>query len=90
MIQLDAPPDNIGDEEEDDVLLRHGTEVEITGISGTPLIVNGEVQDLLMKNNLDITFVGINGKVVKSKAKIARRIWFAGSISNWKLGIKEE
>lgn len=90
MVQLDGPPDDIGGEEEDDILLRHGTEVEITGISGTPLIVNGEVQDLLMKNNLEITFVGINGKVVRSKAKVARRIWFAGSLSNLKLRMKEE
>lgn len=81
MIQLDGPPDGIGDEEADDILLRHGTEVEVLGIPGCPLIVNGEVQDLMIRNNFDITFVGINGKVVKSKVKIARKIWFAGSFS---------
>ena len=90
VIQLDGPPEGLGGEEAD-MLLRHGTEVEISGVPGSPLIVSGEVQDLMTKDNFDITFVGINGKVVKSKVKIARKIWFAGSIIlNLKAGRKEE
>lgn len=90
MIQLDGPPDGIGDEEATDVLLRHGTEVEILGVPGSPVIVSGEVQDLLMKNNFDVTFVGINGKVVKSEVKVARKIWFAASTRTLKSDGKEE
>ncbi|KAJ7356273.1 hypothetical protein OS493_026030 [Desmophyllum pertusum] len=79
VIQLDGPPDGVSSEEVEDLLLRYGTEVEIPGISGTPLIVAGEVQDPLTKNKFDITFVGMNGEEVKSKVKIARKIWFAGT-----------
>lgn len=90
MIQLEGPPDGIGDEEAADVLLRHGTEVEIPGVPGSPLIVSGQVQDLLTRNNFDITFVGISGKVVKSEVKIARKIWFAASTLNLKSDRKEK
>lgn len=89
MIQLDGPPDGIGDEEATDLLLRHGTEVEIPGVPGSPVIVSGEVQDLLTKNTFDVTFVGINGKEVKSKVKVARKIWFAASTRTLKSDGKE-
>ena len=61
------------------MLLRHGTEIEIPGIPGAPIIEGEEIQDPLNKSKFDITFVGINGKEVKSRVKIARTIWFASS-----------
>ncbi|KAJ7389684.1 hypothetical protein OS493_029576 [Desmophyllum pertusum] len=81
VIQLDGPPDGIGSEDVDDLLLRHGIEVKIPGIPGSPVVVSGDVLDHLTKYKFDITFVGINGKVVKSEVKIARKIWFAGTVS---------
>lgn len=79
MVQLDGVPDGAGSEEDDDLLLKHGTEVEIPSIPGAPVVKSGEIQDPLDKSKFDITFVGINGKEVKSKVKIARKIWFASS-----------
>ena len=79
MIQLDGVPDGVGNEVADDLLLRYGTEVEIPGVPGTPVIVGGEVQDPLHKNRFDIAFVGIDGEEVTSRVKIARKIWFAGT-----------
>lgn len=79
MVQLEKAPDGVGNEVADDLLLRYGTEVEIPGISGTPVIEGGEIQDPLKKNKFDITFVGNDGEVVTSSVKIARKIWFAGS-----------
>ena len=79
MLQLDGPPEGVGSEEVEDVLLRYGVEIEIPGIPGTPVIAGGKVQDPLTKNRYDITFVGIDGEVVNTKVKIARKIWFAGT-----------
>lgn len=76
---MDGPPDGVGSEEVDDLLLRYGTVVEFPAIPGTPVIASGEVQDPLTKNKYDITFVGMNGKEVNAKVKIARKIWFAGT-----------
>lgn len=90
MIQFDGFFDGIGDEEVIDVLLRYGIEVEILGVFGFLVIVSGEVQDFLMKNNFDVIFVGINGKVVKSEVKVVRKIWFVVSIWILKLDGKEE
>jgi len=78
-VQLDGPPDGVGNIVADDLLLRYGTEVEIPGISGAPEIVAGEIQDPVKKNKFDISFVGNNGEEVTSKVKIARKIWFSGS-----------
>lgn len=79
MVQMDGPPEGVGSEEVDDLLLRYGTEVEFPAIPGTPVIANGEVQDPLTKTKYDITFVGMNGEEVNTKVKIARKIWFAGT-----------
>ena len=79
MVQLDSPPEGVGSEEVDDLLLKYGTEVEFPAIPGTPVIESGEVQDPLTKNKYDITFVGMNGAEVNTKVKIARKIWFAGT-----------
>ena len=76
---MDGPPDGVGSEEVDDLLLRYGTVVEFPAIPGTPVIASGEVQDPLTKNKYDITFVGMNGKEVNAKVKISRKIWFAGT-----------
>ena len=78
IVQLDGPPDGVGNEVADDLLLKYGTEVEIVGIPGAPVIEGGEIQDPL-KNKLDITFVGIDGEEVTSKVKIVQKIWFSGS-----------
>ncbi|XP_022786520.1 uncharacterized protein LOC111326721 [Stylophora pistillata] len=80
VVQLDGAPENVGTEEVVDLLLRHGIEVEIPSISGSPQIAGGEVQDPLTKNKFDISFVGIDGAEVTSKVKIARKIWFSGTI----------
>lgn len=88
VVQLDGPPDGIGSEEVDDLLLRHGIEVEIPGIPGSPVVLSGDVLDHLTENKFDITFVGINGKEVKSEVKIARKIWFAGTVSEM-LGVDQ-
>ena len=76
-MQLDGFPDRVGIEENDDLLLKHGIEVDIPGIPGEPVIVNGEIQEPFFKSEFDITFVGINGKQVKSKVKLGRKIWFS-------------
>jgi len=83
VVQLDGVPDGAGSEEDDDMLLKHGTEVEIPSIRGAPVVKSGEIQDPLDKSKFDITFVGINGKEVKSKVKIARKIWFASSTNTF-------
>ena len=79
MVQIDGPPQGVDSEEVDDLLLRYGTEVEFPAIPGSPVIASGEVQDPLTKNKYDITFVGMNGKEVNDKVKIASKIWFAGT-----------
>ena len=76
-MQLDGFPDSVGIEENDDLLLKYGIEVDIPGIPGEPVIVNGEIQEPFFKSEFDITFVGINGKQVKSKVKLERKIWFS-------------
>ena len=78
-MQLDGPPEFVGSDEVEDVLLRYGIEIEIPGIPGTPVTEGGEVQDPLTKNKYEITFVGIDGEEVKTKVKIARKIWFAST-----------
>ena len=75
-MQLDGFPDSVGIEENDDLLLKHGIEVDIPGIPGEPVIVNGEIQEPFFKSEFDITFVGINGKQVKSKVKLGKRFGF--------------
>ena len=82
VVQLDGIPDGVGNEVADDLLLKHGTEVEILGVPGTPVIVGEEIKDPLKKNKFDIAFVGIDGKEVTSSVKIARKIWFAGFTGN--------
>ena len=79
MVQLDAPPEGVGSEEVDDLLLRYGIEVEFPAIPGSPVIENGEVQNPLTKNKYDITFIGMNGEEVNTKVKIAKKVWFAGT-----------
>ena len=76
-MQLDGFPDSVEIEENDDLLLKHGIEVEASSIPGEPVIVNGESKEPLFKSEFDITFVGINGKEVKSKVKLGRKIWFS-------------
>ena len=76
-MQLDGFPDSVGIEQNDDLLLKHGIEVEIPSIPREPVIVNGEIQEPFFKSEFDITFVGINGKEVKSKVKFGRKIWFS-------------
>ncbi|XP_068718076.1 uncharacterized protein [Montipora capricornis] len=77
VVQLAAPPDGVGNEVADDLLIIYGTEIEVPGISGEPIIVDEEVQDPLKENEFDISFVGIDGGEVTSKVKISRKIWFA-------------
>lgn len=79
IIQLEGIPRDVGNKENDGILLKHGIEIEIPGIPGAPVIDGGEIQDPLTKSKFDITFVGINGKEIKSKVKIMRKIWFASS-----------
>ena len=79
MVQIDGPPDGVGSEEVDDLLLRYGSLVEFPAIPGSPVIASGEVQDPLTKTKYDITFVGMNGEEVNTKVKISRKIWFAGT-----------
>lgn len=76
---MDGIPKGVGNEVADDLLLRYGTEVEIPGIPGAPVIEGVEIQDPLTKNNFDISFVGIDGEEVTSSVKIARKIWFSGT-----------
>ena len=79
IVELDGFPDNVGFEEDDDLLLKHGIEVKIPSIPREPMIVNGEIHEPLEKSEFDINFLGINGKEVKSNVKVARKIWFAPS-----------
>lgn len=79
VVQLDGFSDSVGIEGEDELLLKHGIEVEIPSIPGEPVILNGEIQEPLDKKEFDISFVGINGKEVKTKAKLGKKIWFAPS-----------
>ena len=80
IVELDGFPDNVGFEEDDDLLLKHGIEVKIPSIPDEPMIVNGEIQEPLEKSEFDINFLGINGKEVKSNVKVTgRKIWFAPS-----------
>ena len=79
IVELDGFPDNVGFEEDDDLLLKHGIEVKIPSIPGEPMIVNGEIQEPLEKSEFDINFLGINGKEVKSNVRVRRKIWFAPS-----------
>ena len=53
--------------------------MKIPSIPGEPMIVNGEIQELLEKSEFDINFLGIDGKEVKSNVKVGRKIWFAAS-----------
>lgn len=76
---MDGIPKGVGNEVADDLLLRYGTDVEISGIPGVPVIEGVEIQDPLTKNNFDISFVGIDGEEVTSSVKIARKIWFSGT-----------
>ena len=79
VVQLDGFSDSVGIEDEDELLLKHGIEVEIPNIPGEPVILNGEIQEPLDKNEFNISFVGINGKEVKTKVKLGKKIWFAPS-----------
>ena len=79
IVELDGVQDNVGFEEDDDLLLKHGIEVKIPSIPGEPMIVNGEIHEPLEKSEFDINFLGINGKEVKSNVKVGRKIWFAPS-----------
>ena len=78
-MQLDGFSDSVGVKGEDELLLKHGIEVEIPSIPGEPVILNGEIQEPFDKNEFDISFVGINGKEVKTKVKLGKKIWFAPS-----------
>ena len=69
VVQLDGFSDSVGVEGEDELLLKHGTEVEIPSNPGEPVILNEEIQEPLDKNEFHISFVGINGKEVKTKVK---------------------
>ena len=79
IVELDGFPDNVGFEEDDDLLLKHGIEVKIPSIPGEPMIVNGEIQEPLEKSEFAINFLGINGKEVNSNVRVRRKIWFAPS-----------
>ena len=49
-MQLDGFSDSVGIEDEDELLLKHGIEVEIPNIPGEPVILNGEIQAHCTKN----------------------------------------
>ncbi|KAL9973863.1 hypothetical protein ACROYT_G020369 [Oculina patagonica] len=82
IVQLDGIPNGVGTEDDKDLLLKKGIEVNIPDISGSPTMAGGEVQDPLKKKNYDITFVGIDGEEVKTKVKLGRKIWFDGTKIN--------
>ena len=77
IVQLEGPPDGVGNQVADDILIRYGTKVDIPSILGEPTTSEGEIQDPLRNNEFDISFVGIDGEEVTSKVKISRKIWFA-------------
>ena len=81
-MQLDGIPRGVGTEDDEVLLLKHGVEVEIPGISGTPTMIGGKISDPLKKNRYDITFIGIDGEEVKSAVKLGRKIWFDGTAIN--------
>lgn len=81
-MQLDGIPKGVGTEGDEDLLLKHGVEVEIPDISGSPVMTGGKVDDPLKKNKYDITFTGIDGEEIKSKVKLGRKIWFDGTTIN--------
>lgn len=76
-MQLDGIPEGVGNEETSDLLLKHGREIEIPGIGGKPIMIGGNIRDPLLHHTMHIWFVGIDGKEVISKVKIALKIWFA-------------
>lgn len=82
IVQLDDIPDGVGTEEDKDLLLKKGIEVNIPDISGSPTMAGEEVQDPLKKKNYDITFVGIDGEEVTTRVKLGRKIWFDGTDIN--------
>ncbi|KAJ7356263.1 hypothetical protein OS493_026020 [Desmophyllum pertusum] len=82
IVQLDGKPNGVGHDGDKDLLLKQGIVVNIPDISGAPTTIAGEVQDPLKRNKYDITFVGIDGEEMKTKIKIASKIWFDGTEIN--------
>lgn len=76
VVQLDDIPKGVGTEEDPDLLLKQGIEVQIPDVSGSPTIIAGTPSDPLEKLKYHATFVGIDGVEMKTTVKIDRKIYF--------------
>ena len=82
VVQLDDIPKGVGTEDDPDLLIRHGIEVQIPDVSGSPTIIAGTPSDPLKKHKYHATFVGIDGVEMKTTVKIDRKIYFDGTNAN--------
>lgn len=72
-------PKGVGTDENPDLLLKHGIEVQIPDVSGSPTIIAGTPNDPLEKLKYHATFVGIDGVEMETTVKIDRKIYFDGT-----------
>ena len=79
---MDGIPKGVGPDDDKDLLLRHGLEVSLPDISGSPTVSGGKIIDPLKKISYDIKFIGMNGEEVKTAVKIGRKVWFDGTAIN--------
>ena len=75
LVELQNIPDGVSQ-----VVLKHGIEVQLPEVPGSPTIECGKVIDPLTQPQYKIRFIGEEGEEKESTMHLGRKIWFHGDL----------
>ena len=77
LVELKEIPDGVSL-----LLLKHGIEIELPEVPGSPIIESEQVVNPLTKRHYKIKFVGEEGVEKESTMHLSRQIWFDGNLAD--------
>ena len=77
LVELKEIPDGVSL-----LLLKHGIEIELPEVPGSPIIESEQVVNPLTKRHYEIKFVGEEGVEKESTMHLSRQIWFDGNLAD--------
>ena len=77
LVELKEIPDGVSL-----LLLKHGIEIELPEVPGSPIIESEQVVNPLTKRHYKIKFVGEEGIEKESTMHLSRQIWFDGNLAD--------
>ena len=77
LVELKEIPDGVSL-----LLLKHGIEIELPEVPGSPIIESEKVVNPLTKRHYKIKFVGEEGIEKESTMHLSRQIWFDGNLAD--------